>query len=81
MVIFYEKNGENVRKILMAEHDVMSPTIPANKTIEEKIEFYDLDNKSFISLPYELGGEIFNYNLCFNEEDIFLGLVPILNKN
>jgi hypothetical protein len=76
LVVFYNENNENIREVIMVEHDVISPTIPANRDINGKIEYYNENNMSYVSLPYEIGGEIFNYNLCFNNGE-FIGLVPI----
>lgn len=76
MVVFFNKNDKNVREIVMVEHDVMSPSLPANKELDEKIVYYEDNDISFVSFPYELGGEIYNYNLCFNENGEFIGITP-----
>ena len=79
MVVFYKKNDINSGEIVMVEHEVMSPTIPANKDLTEKISYYNENEMAFISLPYELGGDIFNYRICFNDNGEFIGLMPIEN--
>ena len=81
MVVFYNKSDKNIREIIMVEHDVMSPTIPAKENMEGKINYYNTQDASFISLPYELGGDIFSYNLCFNDNGEFVGLAPIEKIN
>lgn len=76
MVVYYEKTSGLLRKIKAVEHDVMTPTIPANLEIWEQIEYYNSIGLDFICLPYELGGKIFDYLVCINEAEEFIGLQP-----
>ena len=76
MVIFFKNTGENAREITVAEHEVMTPTLPANMSIEEKVDHYNNEGLRFISLPYEIGGDIFNYNALVDTNDNFIGLQP-----
>lgn len=77
MVIFYENNGSNIRNIIMVEHDVMTPTIPADiDTVEGMVSYYSKKGFEFISLPYELKGKIFEYHVCVNNDGNFIGLQP-----
>lgn len=76
MVIFFKNTGENTREITQAEHNVMTPTLPENMTIEEKVDHYNTEGLRFISLPYEIGGDIFNYNALVDANDNFIGLQP-----
>ena len=80
MIVFFEKNGQSTRNITMVEHEVMSPTLPANMELNEKIKYFDEKNMSYVALPYELGGAIFNYKVCMNEKEEFIGLQPIENE-
>lgn len=75
MVIFFSNSG-NIRKIIHAEHYVMTPTFPANMNLEEKVEHYNKEELRFVSLPYEIGGDIFNYVALVNVDDNFIGLQP-----
>ena len=76
MVVYYEKTLGLLRKIKAVEHDVMTPTIPANLDFKGQIEYYNSIGLEFISLPYELGGRIFEYSVCINESGEFIGLQP-----
>ena len=76
MVIFFKNTGENAREIILAEHNVMTPTLPANMSIEEKVDHYNNEGLRFISLPYEIGGDIFNYSALVDVNDNFIGLQP-----
>lgn len=80
MVVFYNNDDKNIKDVVMVEHDVMSPTIPGNRDLSEKISYYSENDMSYISLPYELGGDIFSYKLCFNNSKEFVGLTPIGNE-
>lgn len=70
MVIFYDTE---TKKIIRTEDNVLIPTLPI---IDNKIKFYQDKGEGIISFPYELGNEIFKYNLVFDNEGIFLGLQP-----
>lgn len=76
MVIFYKNTGDNVREIKQAEHEVMTPTLPYNLSIKEKVLHYTKEGLNFVSLPYEVGGDIFNYNALVDTNDNFIGLQP-----
>lgn len=76
MVIFFKNEGKNVREITQSEHEVMTPTFPMNMNLEEKVEHYNNEGLRFISLPYEIGGDIFNYNAIVDNEGNFIGLQP-----
>lgn len=77
MVVFFESEGGLTRSIIMVEHEVMTPTIPANMELNEQIEYYEGIKAKFVALPYELGGKIFNYKVCVNDKEEFIGLQPI----
>ena len=77
MIVYYEKNGGNLRSVIGAEYDVMSPTLPANMETKEQITYYRSKDMDFISLPYEIGGAIFDYKVCINDKGEFIGLQPI----
>lgn len=76
MVIFFKKNGGNIREITQAEHEVMTPTFPANMDLNKKVEHYNNEELRFVSLPYEIGGDIFNYNALIDGNGNFTGLQP-----
>lgn len=76
MVIFFKNTGENAREITQAEHSVMTPTLPANLDLEGKVDHYNNEGLRFVSLPYEIGGDIFNYNALVDINDNFIGLQP-----
>lgn len=77
MVIFFDNVGNNVRKVLMAEHNVMIPTIPSNIDFNGKVAYYSEKDLRFIAIINELGGEIFNYDVVLDSENNFLCLQPI----
>lgn len=76
MVIFFSNNDGNVREITQAEHYVMTPTFPENMSLEEKVIHYKNEDLRFVSLPYEVGGDIFNYNALVDANGDFIGLQP-----
>ena len=76
MVIFFDNTGNNIREIKQAEHNVMTPTLPDKLSIEEKVKHYNSEGLRFISLPYEIGGDIFNYNALVDGKENFIGLQP-----
>jgi len=73
MVIFYNLDDKKIKRI---EDNVMLPTLPFDMDIEEKINYYKIENEGFISLPYELGANIWNFDLCFDSNDNFIGIQP-----
>lgn len=77
MIVFFKKDGKPTRDITMVEHEVMSPTLPANMEVNERIQYFDNQEMSYVALPYELGGAIFNYRVCMNDKEEFIGLQPI----
>ncbi|WP_346905953.1 hypothetical protein [Clostridium sp.] len=76
MVIFFSNSGGNTREVTQAEHNVMTPTFPENMSLEEKVIHYKNEELRFVSLPYEIGGDIFNYNALVDTNDNFIGLQP-----
>lgn len=77
MVIFYNLSNERTRDVHMVEHNAMMPTLPENVTMQEKIKYYkDEQNLGFICLTYEPGDDVFEYNLSFDDNGNFLGLIP-----
>ena len=77
MVVFFKKDGQQTRDIIMVEHEVMAPTLPANMEVNERIQYFDNQEMSYVALPYELGGGIFNYRVCMNDKEEFICLQPI----
>ena len=71
MVIFYDIE---TRDILRTEDNTMVPTLPANMELEEKKAYYRENFEDFISIPYELGINIYNFNLCFDKDNNFIGM-------
>ena len=76
MVIFFDNTGDNLREIRQAEHNVMAPTFPENLDIKGKIKHYNNEGLHFISLPCEMGGDIFNYNALVDANGDFISLQP-----
>ena len=72
MVIFYDKE---TKEILYTENDTMYPALPKG-AYEEKIGILDKENIEFVSVPYEMGTEIFNFKVGINELGEFIGLQP-----
>lgn len=70
MVIFFDIDTKQIFNI---EENTMVSALPAG-TMDEKKEILRKDNLDFISIPYEMGMEIFNYNLCFNSDGQFVGI-------
>lgn len=73
MVVYFDKNG----KIMRASHNVMTPTLPANMSLVEKIVHYNELGLDFVCLNYELGASIFDYKVALDENTNFIGLVPL----
>lgn len=71
MVIFYDVE---TKAITRTEDNTMIPSLPANMTLEEMRSCYKENNEDFISIPYELGINIYKFNLCFDENDRFIGI-------
>lgn len=80
MIVYFRKNGQSTRDVIMVEHEVMTPTIPSNMGTGEIIQYFENQEMSYVALPYELGGAIFNYKVCMNEKEEFIGLQPIENE-
>lgn len=77
MVIFYNSNGKRKREIVRVEHNVMTPTIPGNMSFEEKKRYYkDEEKLEFVAIPQEMGGYIFNFEVCVDSNNNFIGLQP-----
>jgi len=76
MIVYFKKNGEHTRDVEMVEHEVMTPTIPANMEVRERIQYFDNNGLTYVALPYELGGAIFDYRVCVNDKEEFIGLQP-----
>lgn len=73
MVIIYDLDTKEIKR---TEDNTMAPVLPTNSTYDEKKEYYKKKNQNFISLPYEMGIYIFNFKLCFDENNNFIGLQP-----
>ena len=71
MVIFYDIR---TREIKRTEDNTMIPTLPANKELDEMRSYYRESFEDFISIPYELGINIYKFNLCFDENNNFIGI-------
>ena len=80
MIVYFRKNGQSTRDVIMVEHEVMTPSIPSNMETSEIIQYFENQEMSYVALPYELGGAIFNYKVCMNEKEEFIGLQPIENE-
>lgn len=72
MVIFYDIS---TREIKYTERDVMTPQLLYGST-SEKVEALEEDNIGFISVPYEMDLEVFDYLVCLDEKNNFIGLQP-----
>lgn len=75
MVIIYDST---TKEIVQVENNSMLPVLPVtpNNTMEEKKAEFAKENKSFVSVFFEMGVEIFSFNLCFDAEGNFTGLQP-----
>lgn len=75
MVIIYDSTTKD---ILQVENNTMLPVLPMtpNNTLEEKKEAYASEGKAFVSVFFEMGVEVFGYNLCFDTNGNFVGLQP-----
>jgi len=72
MVIYYNRE---TRDIEFTERDVMLPQLISGST-SEKIKLLEESNTGFVSVPYELNEEIFNYKVCLDDDGNFTGLQP-----
>jgi len=73
VIIYYDLA---TKKIKRTEDNTMIPILPMNSTFEDQKAYYRSQNEDFISLPYELGIYVYNFNLNFNAEGVFIGLQP-----
>ena len=70
MVIIYDLD---TKQILYTEDNVNTPVLPLG-TIEEKKELLKKEGKNYISIEEELGVNILDYELKFDDEDNFIKL-------
>lgn len=71
MVIFYNLK---TKEIIRTEDNTMIPSLPVG-TLEEQKKTYKDEGVGFVSLPYEMGVHIFDYDLRF-DGDVFTGIQP-----
>lgn len=82
MVVFYENknDGNRLKEIVSVQHEVLTPTIPADvlKTggTTGLIDYYNSIGLSFVTVPQEPGGVIFDYNVLVDENGLFLSFSP-----
>lgn len=72
MVLFYDLDTKEIR---YTERDTMQPELPIGPTIE-KAKMLSEENLGFVSVPYEMDIEVFNYLVCFDSNGRFQGLQP-----
>lgn len=72
MVIFYDLETKD---ILYTERDTILPNLP-NGSTEEQLEILAKENIGFVSVPYEMDLEVFNFKVCFDINNVFQGLQP-----
>ena len=72
MVIIYDLE---TKEILSTEDNTIIPELPFGDT-DEKVRMLKEEGKGFVSMPYEYGPDILNYELIFDEQDRFVGLQP-----
>lgn len=72
MVIYYNKETLEVE---YTERDVMTPQLIEGST-SDKIAMLDESNIAFVGVPYEMDLEIFDYRVCLDENNNFIGLQP-----
>jgi len=72
MVLVYDMTTKALHH---TEDNTMLPALPAG-TLEEKKTVLALDNLNFVSIPYEMGTYIWDYDLRFDENGAFRGLQP-----
>lgn len=70
MVIIYDLD---TKQILYTEDNVNTPVLPLG-TIEEKKELLKKEGKNYISIEEELGVNVLDYKLKFDDENNFIGL-------
>ena len=73
MVIVYDLI---TKEILSTEDDTIIPAFPIGDT-ETKVSVLKSEGKGYVSVPYELGADILDYKLVFNDKDEFIGLQPM----
>lgn len=74
MVIFYDLDTKEIK---YTERDVMTPTLPIGD-VQFQIQKLKEQNIGFISVPYELDLEVFNYKVDLNNKKEFIGLKPTI---
>ena len=73
MIIFYDNTTGEIDSL---EHFTEIVNLPANLKGEELVRYYKEQGLNFISLPYELGSEAFNYKVIMEENGEFKALHP-----
>ena len=71
MIIYYKLDTKEIQR---TEDNTLIPILPFNTTLDEKVEFYKEQGIGFVSTEEEVGTDIFNYNLNFDNEDNFVGI-------
>lgn len=73
MIIYYDVD---TKTIVRTEDNTMVPLMPFNSTFEQQKAYYYGLGQDFVSLPYEMGAYIYNFDLNFNIDGFFIGLQP-----
>lgn len=63
------------KEILSTEDNTIIPTFPIGNVLE-KVKILKSEGKGYIGVPYELGADVLDYRLVFNDADEFVGLQP-----
>lgn len=72
MIIVYDLDTKD---ILSTEDNTIIPAFPIGDTAE-KVSVLKSEGRGFVSVPYELGLEVLDYRLVFNDANEFVGLQP-----
>lgn len=72
MVIVFNKDTKQIHH---TEDGTMSPKLPVG-SFDEKKAILAGEGLDFVSIPYEMGGYIVHFDLCFNDDGLFTGLQP-----
>lgn len=68
MVVIYDLN---TKEIIRVEDNTNAPILPFNMTLEEKKKHFKNNNQNYIVLNEEMGANIYNYNLIFDDKGEF----------
>jgi len=73
MIIYFDIETKAIKR---TEDYTNVPILPFNMTLDEQKIFYKSQGESFVDYKTEIGSNVYNYILKFDEDSNFIGLQP-----